>query len=377
MASGKLYKRGEKWYLDIHTGRKVNGKYERIQRKAVGRTKAEAQAELDELLFTFRRAQRDNVAFDNAYPIQSVCDAWCDHIRRIGGNTNLVNGYCIQAQRMVDALDIEAVTELTPEKAEEAIRKIADKYSTNTANKSLAKMKAALDYAKENGVIVSNPITKAKGLRTIRKKFRRELEHDEVEALLRTAPVPWRTTWYFMLSTGVRRNELLYLKWPELDLKKGRVRIVEQDDFKPKTEAGARTIPLNEKMVKSLGELPKDCEFVFSQNGKQIRPETLLDVFRKHVEYALRNIAREKLKTNKPMPRGVTYDSTADEFQIDTNQLDLHSLRYTFITELIGAGVDPKTVQHLAGHKSIETTLAIYAQVKAVNAEDAIKQLPW
>lgn len=53
------------------------------------------------------------------------------------------------------------------------------------------------------------------------------------------------------------------------------------------------------------------------------------------------------------------------------------SLRYTFITELIANGADIKTVQYLAGHKSIQTTLSIYAQVKGGKTDDAIDLLSW
>ena len=41
-----------------------------------------------------------------------------------------------------------------------------------------------------------------------------------------------------------------------------------------------------------------------------------------------------------------------------------HQLRHTYITNLIHAGVDPKTVQYLAGHESSKVTMDIYAKVK-------------
>ena len=41
-----------------------------------------------------------------------------------------------------------------------------------------------------------------------------------------------------------------------------------------------------------------------------------------------------------------------------------HQLRYTYITNLIYYGVDPKTVQYLAGHENSKTTIDIYAKVK-------------
>lgn len=41
-----------------------------------------------------------------------------------------------------------------------------------------------------------------------------------------------------------------------------------------------------------------------------------------------------------------------------------HQLRHTYITNLIYAHVDPKTVQYLVGHKNSKITMDIYAKVK-------------
>ena len=41
-----------------------------------------------------------------------------------------------------------------------------------------------------------------------------------------------------------------------------------------------------------------------------------------------------------------------------------HLLRHTYITNLIYEGVDPKTVQYLAGHENSKVTMDIYAKVK-------------
>lgn len=48
-------------------------------------------------------------------------------------------------------------------------------------------------------------------------------------------------------------------------------------------------------------------------------------------------------------------------------QVTPHQLRHTYITNLIHASVDPKTVQYLAGHESSKITMDIYAKVKYNN----------
>lgn len=45
-------------------------------------------------------------------------------------------------------------------------------------------------------------------------------------------------------------------------------------------------------------------------------------------------------------------------------QVTPHQLRHTYITNLIHACVDPKTVQYLAGHENSKVTMDIYAKVK-------------
>lgn len=49
-----------------------------------------------------------------------------------------------------------------------------------------------------------------------------------------------------------------------------------------------------------------------------------------------------------------------------------HQLRHTYITNLIHAGVDPKTVQYLAGHENSKITMDIYAKVKYNRPEQLI-----
>ena len=46
------------------------------------------------------------------------------------------------------------------------------------------------------------------------------------------------------------------------------------------------------------------------------------------------------------------------------------TLRHTYITNLLYAGVDPKTVQYLAGHENSKTTMDIYARVKYNKPEE-------
>lgn len=62
------------------------------------------------------------------------------------------------------------------------------------------------------------------------------------------------------------------------------------------------------------------------------------------------------------------------EYSLDF-EVTPHQLRHTYITNLIAAGVDPKTVQYLAGHENSKITMDIYAKVKYNRPEDIVKAL--
>ena len=53
----------------------------------------------------------------------------------------------------------------------------------------------------------------------------------------------------------------------------------------------------------------------------------------------------------------------------------MHDLRRSFVTGLLTSGADPKSVQALAGHADVQTTLKHYAAVRAKNLRAAIDRL--
>ncbi len=57
--------------------------------------------------------------------------------------------------------------------------------------------------------------------------------------------------------------------------------------------------------------------------------------------------------------------------------MDLHSLRRTFATSLIAAGADPKSVQELLGHRTLDMTMRIYAKINGQTKRQALGRLPY
>ena len=77
-----------------------------------------------------------------------------------------------------------------------------------------------------------------------------------------------------------------------------------------------------------------------------------LGVTRQSIKYTVQPSLGGHQKNNPNIVYSLDFDVTP------------HLLRHTYITNLLYAGVDPKTVQYLAGHENSKTTMDIYARVK-------------
>jgi len=149
----------------------------------------------------------------------------------------------------------------------------------------------------------------------------RWLTVEEEQDLLCFSP-PWlRELIIFALNTGMRRGEILGLKWQDVDLARG-VLVVMKSKNKER-----RTIPLNarvfELLVDKQSRMARSQELVFPTSENTMRDE--------------RNLTRGFYLALK---------------KAGIENLTFHDLRHTFATRLVQAGVDLYKVQRLLGHKS-------------------------
>jgi integrase len=166
------------------------------------------------------------------------------------------------------------------------------------------------------------------------------------------------------LATGMRRNELLALRWQDVDLDAGRLRVelsLEQTTkhgirFKaPKTRHGRRTIALpshmvaelrahwraqqEQRMALGLGKAPPDSQVLATFDGKPRSPGAVT-----------RGWGWAMAKAGMP-------------------KVTLHSLRHTHASMLIASGMDILTISRRLGHGSPTITLAVYGHLLA-NTDD-------
>jgi integrase len=148
------------------------------------------------------------------------------------------------------------------------------------------------------------------------------------------------------LETGMRRSELYSLEWDRVDLERRQLHLL-------KTKNGtARVVILTAAAVSALEELedrrsPTSPHVCLTRYGEpMVSPRAWFEL-----------VMQEAIKKN-PSLQDVTW----------------HIFRHTYISRLVMAGVDLRTVQELAGHKDIKMTVR-YAHLAPAHKLAAVDRL--
>lgn len=182
--------------------------------------------------------------------------------------------------------------------------------------------------------------------------------------------------WLLIASTGMRRGEALGLRYADIDLEAGVVKIrralvtVNHDVMvmKPKTRAGARTVELDDRTVTVLrsfyatraaerllcghGKPAKDDYVFTSPAGEQRHPSAVSRRFARKVSLLRRELGTDALPA-----------------------IGLHGLRHTFATLALEAGVSARYVQKILGHASVAITLGTYSHVTETGERQAVERV--
>ncbi len=168
------------------------------------------------------------------------------------------------------------------------------------------------------------------------------------------------------LFCGLRRGELLGLRWKDIDLKKGIIKINQQIVTSKriknlKTASSKRTITLYGNIIDLLKE----------HKSKQNEVKLLLGTsYKKELDLVFCHGDGSPLS---PKVFYNQYKTLLDRAGLES--ISLHALRHTAATLMLEAGIPAKTVQEILGHSSISTTLDVYGHVTPKMQNDAAQKM--
>ena len=241
-----------------------------------------------------------------------------------------------------------------------------------------------LDYNPSVGI-------SAKGGKPTKKK--EALSDEQVKLLLDTVKgLPPYVFIMIGLYSGLRREEALALQWdcvfldaptPYISVR----RAWRTEHNRPvvsttlKTKAAKRDIPIPKCLVTCLREAKQASisDYVIADsNGQPLSYSQFKRVWQYVVVRSTKErnyykyVNGESIKyTVKPTLGGSQKNNPKIVYCLDF-EVTPHQLRHTYITNLLYAGVDPKTVQYLAGHENSKTTMDIYAKIKYNKPEELL-----
>lgn len=173
--------------------------------------------------------------------------------------------------------------------------------------------------------------------------------------------------WVLMVTTGMRRGEVVGLRWKDVDLGARRVSIVqtlvdvgyEVYVSAPKTKKGRRAVALDVHTARVMAER-RSCQ----------RAEREFIGFDRPAEYVFTKIDGATLQ-----PQNVSQAFETIVRKAGLPRVRLHDLRHTHATLALAAGVHPKIVGERLGHSNIQITLDTYSHVLAGLQDEAAEKV--
>ena len=256
--------------------------------------------------------------------------------------------------KMLEGISYQKLTEVTEDDLIEYFRSVLS-YSQSCINKIYQLLGAVFLKAINKNIIEINPLRNIRRPKSKKKTIPvRALTIDEQSKLLnvlKTEDVRYSEIMLLSMFTGMRIGEVCALTVEDINFKDNTITVsktVSRGEYgktivcDTKTDAGMRTLHINNDVAEYLrtctGE--KDFGLLFKSSNNKL-------VTTNQVNYVYSKV----LKDHNIVDTGVY------------GKVNLHSLRHTYATRCIEAGMPAKVLQQILGHTDISITLDVYCSV--------------
>ena len=220
-------------------------------------------------------------------------------------------------------------------------------YKSKAANRGLmSTIRALFRFAVNNEIILRSPAEERVSVAGAPAREEKPLTPEQTKALLAFTRQDGDPNLYLFtllaLVTGMRRGEIAALRWDCVDFQTGEIKVKRQ-------------------MIMDTNEVTDDLKTPAARRDIPIPPEVMAVLRRVHAmtnsTYVLRGCHNGHVG-DVDLAR---YQRQWNKAKVTTQKVHAHLFRKTFATRLIETGVDPKRVQYLLGHTTVEMTMQVYA----------------
>ena len=353
------------------------GKRNRIFKTVKG-TKKEAEKVMRKMMDDL---ENHTYVEDSKITVGEFAEQWYDlYLKDLSPTT--LGGYRYQIENYIINQEIGKIRlqDLTTSDVQRWINSLYDEsplsnkpLSAKTVKNIYHNLCAAIDKAVVLELVKKN-VCKAVSLPKVQKYTAEVYDEKEIQQLLNAIKdTDMELPLMIDINLGLRRGELLGLKWKHIDLEKGLVSI-EDNMVEVKKEVSADRI---------LTKSPK------SVSGKRVIPisSALKEYLKKaHTDYLLQKlkmgkdffdgdyvVCQENGKPYKPN----SFTSKFNDFlkKNDLKHIRLHDLRHTNATLMLTQGISPKVAQMRLGHSDYSTTMNIYSHVLETVENEAAEKI--
>lgn len=276
--------------------------------------------------------------FHRGVPL-TVNEAWQNYERSVKDNKRSFKTDSGRAEHFLDHFGHRKACTLTfsdIDRYREKRKAVKNRYkrtpSTSSVNREISLLRHILNHAVKYGDLDRNPLA---GVQLVKEDNIRKImiEEPEFDTLIDKADEPLKPILLMAYDTGMRKNEILKLRWDQVSMKHGTVRL-EQSDTKT---SEPRVIVLSDRVIEELKKLPRSVSGYVFINPKTGQPwNQIQKMFHR---------ARKAAKLER---------------------IWFHDLRRSFVTIARRRGVPESVVMKMSGHK----TRSVFERYNIVSEED-------
>lgn len=322
--------KGETWYIDYF----INGVR---KREAVGTNKKLAEEVLAKRRIQIKEHQFLDIKKDYKTRIDEIAD---DFLKYSKNNKKSYERDQISVNHLLKYLGTKRLSEITPNLIEQYrdYRLNEGNVKHSTVNREIACLKCIFNWAIKNQKATVNPMKQVRLFKEDNTRTR-YLSKEEIEKLVEASTDRIKPIVIAALTTGMRRSELLNLKWYNVNREQNIILVKRTKSSK------TREIPICSLLERTLKKCAEHSDGV----------------------YVFCNESRKPYKSITSLFQNIVKKSGIKDFHF-------HDLRHTAASYLVMLGIDLVTVKEILGHKTLNMTLR-YSHLSPVHKREAIEIL--